>query len=488
MGDVEKAAAASQKSPAVSTTDDNLVDWDGPNDPTNPVNWPFRRRWLVTISVAAFSFISPTSTSMTAPALSSIGEDLNITSSFLLNLTLSSFILAYAFGPFAVAPLSEVYGRVKVLQVSNILYLFFNLGCGFAQNSAQLIVCRFFAGLGGSAPLVIGAGVLADCWRPEERGTAISLFTMVTLLGPTIGPIVGGFITQYSNWRWIFYSLTIADAVIQVFSFLVLRETYAPKLLGDKARALRAETGNDALYTKWEKGGRSMKIILRTALARPFIFLFTQPICQMLTLYVAYLYGLTYLMLTTFPSLWTGVYGESISIGGLNYLSLGIGYAIGTQGTARINDIIYRRLSAKSGTGAGQPEYRLPMLLVSAILVPIGLFWYGWSAEAQIQWIMPDIGAAIFGIGVRIGYQCCQVYVVDTYRTYAASAGAVLVFLRSLAGFGFPLFAPYMFDALGYGWGNSVLAFIAIFIGIPAPFILWKWGPTLRKRSRYQIL
>lgn len=425
---------------------------------------------------------------MTAPALSQIGRDLEITESFLLNLTLSSFILAYAFGPFLMGPLSEVFGRVKVLQIANIIYLFFNLGCAFAQNATQLIVCRFFAGLGGSAPLVVGSGLLADCWRVEERGTAISLYTMVTLLAPTVGPLVGGFITQYSTWRWTFYATTIADAVIQSFGFLVLVETYPPKILRDKARELRARTGNQALHTKWDKADRTFLSILRAALARPFIFLFTQSICQMLTAYVSFLYGLSYLMLTTFPGLWSGQYNESVSIGGLNYLSLAIGYGIGTQSTARINDIIYKRLTAQNGTGVGQPEYRLPLLMVSAILVPAGIFWYGWSAQYHLHWIMPNIGAAIFAIGVRIGYQCSQVYVVDTYKTYAASAGAVLVFVRSLAGFGFPLFAPYLYKKLGYGWGNSVLAFIAIFIGIPAPIILWRYGPQLRKMSRYPII
>jgi hypothetical protein len=74
---------------------------------------------------------------------------------------------------------------------------------------------------------------------------------------------------------------------------------------------------------------------------------------------------------------------------------------------------------------------------------------------------------------------------VDTYTRYAASALAAGAFLRSIAGFGFPLFAPYMYDALHYGWGNSVLAFIGIAIGIPAPVFLWKYGANLRARSTY---
>jgi hypothetical protein len=98
---------------------------------------------------------------------------------------------------------------------------------------------------------------------------------------------------------------------------------------------------------------------------------------------------------------------------------------------------------------------------------------------------MPNIGAVIFSSGILIGMQCIQTYIVDAYTRYAASAVAGVTVLRSLAGFGFPLFAPYMYKSLHYGWGNSLLAFVAIGIGWPAPFLLWKYGELLRKRSTF---
>jgi hypothetical protein len=74
---------------------------------------------------------------------------------------------------------------------------------------------------------------------------------------------------------------------------------------------------------------------------------------------------------------------------------------------------------------------------------------------------------------------------VDTYTRFAASAIAAGTVLRSLAGFGFPLFGEKLFDSLDYGWGNTVLALIAVVIGWPAPLLLWKFGPDLRKRSPF---
>lgn len=131
---------------------------------------------------------------MVAPALIKIGQDLGINSDIERSLTLSIFVLAYAIGPLFLGPLSEIYGRVIVLQLSNLFFLAFNIGCGFAQTQGQLIAFRFLSGLGGSAPLALGGGVLSDCWRAEERGKSISIYSLAPLLGPAVGPIAGGFI------------------------------------------------------------------------------------------------------------------------------------------------------------------------------------------------------------------------------------------------------------------------------------------------------
>lgn len=94
---------------------------------------------------------------MIAPALKAMAAELNIRDDVLSQLTLSIFILAYAVGPLFLGPLSEIYGRVIILQTANLFYLVFNIACGVAQNKTQMIVCRFFAGLGGSAPLAVRA-------------------------------------------------------------------------------------------------------------------------------------------------------------------------------------------------------------------------------------------------------------------------------------------------------------------------------------------
>ena len=148
---------------------------------------------------------------------------------------------------------------------------------------------------------------------------------------------------------------------------------------------------------------------MQRSLIRPFKLLGTQPIVQVLAIYMAYLYGLMYLVLSTFPVLWTDKYHEGLGVGGLNYVSIGVGFFLGAQICAPLNDRIYRRLM-KRNNGEGKPEFRIPMMNIGSVLVPTGLFIYGWTSQYHVHWIGPNIGAAIFAMGMIIGFQCIQTY------------------------------------------------------------------------------
>ncbi|KAL6409198.1 mitogen-activated protein kinase kinase kinase [Ilyonectria robusta] len=466
-----------------ATDDRDLVTWETPQDAANPKNWTTKEKMVVTIVMSTFTFISPVSSSMVAPALTKLGEDLGMQKKIEVEMALSIFILGYALGPLFFGPISEVFGRSRVLQFSNLFYLIWNLSCGLAQNKAEFFVFRFLAGIGGSAPLAIGAGVISDCWSPEERGKAVGIYSLGPMLGPVVGPVAAGFIAERTTWRWVFWSTSIAAGIIQVAGLLWLRETYAPIILWRKRERLVKETGNPKLHT----GRDSTKSLVSTigdALVRPARMLATQPIVQVIALYMAYLFGVTYLITVTFPVVWTDVYGESLGISGLNFISLAVGSIFGAMVSIHFVDRIYRRLKEENG-GVRRPEFRVPSMFLGSVLVPIGLFWYGWSVQGHVHWIMPNIGISIFVAGTLVCLQGMQGYVIDSYSRFAASGLAAAVVLRSLAGFAFPLFAPYLYQRLDYGWGTSVLAFISIAIGIPAPFLFYLFGARLRAMSKF---
>ncbi|PWN29749.1 MFS general substrate transporter [Jaminaea rosea] len=132
----------------------------------------------------------------------------------------------------------------------------------------------------------------------------------------------------------------------------------------------------------------------------------------------------------------------------------------------------------------GQPEYRLPLCLLGMLVLPVGLFIFGWAAQAQTHWTIPLIGSLLVGAGTILCFQSILVYLVDAFIPYSASATACAVLVRSVLAAVFPLFAQKLYRALGFGWGSSLLAFIAL-AGLPAPLVLFRYGEGLRERYRF---
>lgn len=164
--------------------------------------------------------------------------------------------------------------------------------------------------------------------------------------------------------------------------------------------------------------------------------------------------GCMYVLLTVFAEVFGQIYNERSGVASLNYISLAIGFTAGGQVGGRVVDYSYCKLSARQPDGKGQPEFKLPLLMVLSFVLPAGLLIYGWTAEYKTHWIGPNIGAVLFSAGCMGTFLACQSYLVDVLPLYAASVLAAAVLVRSLGGFGLPLFAPTMYEHLGQGWGQ----------------------------------
>ena len=214
--------------------------------------------------------------------------------------------------------------------------------------------------------------------------------------------------------------------------------------------------------------------------------MFLSPICALMSVYLALVYGIMYLLFTTFTFVFEEHYGFSQSIVGLVYIGLGIGMLLGLVILGAMSDRIMKMLANKHSNGVLKPEYRLPMLMYSGPFIPAGLFLYGWAAQNNVQWAVPLLGTLFIGIGLIGAFMCINTYLVDAYTRYAASAMAANTILRSILGAVFPLFGLQMYDALGLGWGNSLLAFIALAL-CPIPFGFYYFGEKVRTHPRFQV-
>jgi multidrug resistance protein len=470
---------------ADSTTheqDPNVVDWDSKDDPERAINWTPRKKWANMAIIGSVTFLTPLASSMVAPGVPLILRDFHSTDATVGSLIVSIYILGYALGPLFIAPMSEVFGRLPVYHANNILFIVWTVGCALAPNVGSLLAFRVLAGIAGSCPITIGGGSIADLFAQQERGAAMAIFALGPLMGPVVGPVAGGYLSEAKGWRWVFWVITIAAGAACISSITFMRETYEPVLLQKRVNKLKKETGNQQLRSKLDSGLTVREYFTR-ALIRPTKMLIFSPIVLLLSIYMAVVYGYLYLLFTTLTLVFERDYHFSQGNVGLVFLGIGVGSLLGLFIFGLASDRIVKRMSAK---GEMKPEYRLPPLIPGSLIIPIGLFWYGWSCKAHLHWIMPIIGTMFVGLGLLATFMPIQTYLVDAFTIHAASAIAANTVLRSLVGAFLPLAGPAMYAKLGLGWGNSLLAFIALALA-PISWIFFKYGERIRKSPRFQV-
>ncbi|KAK9413641.1 putative Bicyclomycin resistance protein [Seiridium unicorne] len=496
--DVEKQAGAEgvivASAEDTDNDDPNIVRWDD-DDPEHPFNWP-RWRTLTNLFLISFmTFLTPLASSIFAPGVPQLMEEFQSDSLELAAFVVSVYILGFAFGPLIIAPMSEIYGRVIMYHVCNVCFIAFLVACGLAPSLNSLIVFRFFSGVFGACPVTNGGGSIADMVPQERRAAAMAGYTIGPLLGPIIGPIAGGFLAEAMGWRWDFWLLAIVAGALSLVMLVTMKETYHPLLLQRKTERLRKETGNQLLRSQLDNG-LSPRDYFKRGIIRPMKMIVKSPIIIILSVFVAIAYGYLYLMFTSMTIVFEEYYGFSTSLVGLSFIGLGVGSLAGVGFFSTTSDRYMKKKAAEAdalaeSTGAAKegmkPEYRLPLFPYGALMLPVGLFLYGWTAEYRVHWIVPIIGTAIVGMGNLVIFMSLQLYLIDAFTAYAASAMAANTVVRSIAGGVLPLAGLRMYERLGVGWGNSLLGFIALLL-VPAAFAIIKYGEQIRKRFEIKNL
>ncbi|QKD62357.2 major facilitator superfamily domain-containing protein [Fusarium oxysporum Fo47] len=432
------------------------LDLSVPDDPDMPLNWPKSKRWINIMIVSILTLLTPFASSMIAPAIQPIMDEMHETNPNIGSFMVSIYLLGYAFGPLFLAPLSEIYGRLPVYRICMIVFLLTNIACALSINMPMLIIFRLLTGLAGACPLTIGPASVADCFSQEERGRAMAIWNMPVLLGPSLGPATG--------------------AVLVICAF-VQKETHAPTLQRKKLRKLQKERDTEDFPVATPHSQ-----LIKRSLARPLKMLFFSPIIFGLSFLTAIAYGTLYLLFTTVSETFKTKYGIVTNVG-LIYLGFGCGQIVGLILFGMVSDPILRRMARG---GELKPEYRLPLMIPCSAIIPIGLLVYGWTTEYGVFWFVPVIGTFMIGFGMITVFTSVSTYLVDAFPTYAASATAANTVLRSIGGALLPLAGPKMFDAIGQGWGNTLLAGVSLAM-ISMIVISYRYGERLRIGAKYQL-
>lgn len=489
LGDEEKDAGLSgrpsttQPPPNSTPKQERIVDdWDGPDDPDNAQNWPKSKKIYHTFVPATIAFVCTIASSIYTPGREDLMRDFEVSSEVSL-LPYVLYVLGLAFGPMLSAPCSEAFGRRMVYLTGIPLFALFTLGSGFANNITALCILRFLSGIFGSPGLAIGSATLSDMWKPAERATPMSIYVTTPFLGPAIGPLVGGFTAEAKGWRWTMWVL-LFFTVVCLTPALFMKETYKSAILRKRAkkRGLQYPTSGRTPM-------QAAKFFLRSTITRPVRMCAVEPVVLFFTLYIGINFGMLYGFFAAFPYVFQTVYGFGLGQIGLSFLGIGVGCIVGCVLIILFFRLVYKPKvvqSYKAGRGGKvPPETRLWIAMIGSVMLPVSLFWFGWTADNDVHWMAPVAAEGVFACGNLMIFMAAVLYLMDFYGPlYGASAMGANNLARYTLGAAFPLFIVQMYGGLGIGWATSLLGFVSLAC-LPIPWTFYWFGPRLRSCSKY---
>lgn len=447
----------------------------------NPQNLSSLRRWIAVLIISSASLCVTCASSIAAFTEQGAAETFHVSHEVTI-LGISLFVTGLGTGPLLVGPLSEVYGRNIVYQISYAFFFIFTFPVVFAPNIAVFLVFRLITGFCGSAFLSVAGGSVSDMFPNSSIASPMAVYTISPFIGPVAGPLIAGFINQNLYWEWT-YRVQLCWIFVE-FLMLVLfvPETYVPVILKKKARRLRESTGDPKFYAPLDRREGTLVSAILFSCYTPFQLLLFDRMALLLDSWNALVLGILYLAFQAFPIIFEDVHGFNTQTTGLTFIGIGLGMlsAISTQ---PLWNRLYARETDKHN-GDPPPEMRLIMGQVGGILVPVGLFWLAFTTYPQVHWIAPIIASVPFGAGIYFVFTSTFTYLVTAYRPIAASAMASNSALRSAFAAAFPLFAGAMYNKLGTVGATALLAGLATIMA-PLPFIFYRIGARLRKNSRF---
>lgn len=215
-----------------------------------------------------------------------------------------------------------------------------------------------------------------------------------------------------------------------------------------------------------------------------YVYLLFSRACTSLTSHRQFIYGCIYLLFEAYPIVFTEGHGFNAGISGLMFLPIFLGGCFGVLGYLLWWNPKYVRIAADFAPAPVPPEYRLEQAIWAAPIFAASFFWFGWTSYPSVNYWAPLMSGGPLGFSIVWIFLSLFNYIIDAYLFVAASALAANTVIRSLFGASFPLFATQMFDRLNPQWASTLLGLLAVVMA-PIPFVLTRYGPTLRHKSKY---
>lgn len=467
----------------------------------SPFTWSDTRKTYTTWLTCAVTVLTAMTAGSYAAAAEQLMKEWGI-SQVAFNVGITMFTTGFATAPMVLAPFSELNGRYPVFVTTGILFLTCQLCCGLTRSYGGMLAARFFVGVGGSTFSSMVGGVFSDIYHTEDRNKPMALFSGAALIGTGLGPLFAGFVAQNVSWRWVFYVQAIVDALVILLVAATFRETRGSVLLSRRAKTLngwyaaREEAGytgfdmhvegkveKESQRIRWkvkaDEDRETLAKMIGISVYRPFHLLSTEPVVFFFSLWVAFSWAVLYLTFSSIPLVFTTNHGFTVQQNGAVFAAMCVGAALATM-----LSIYQEKIARHYGKLSSTPEGRLYFSCIESALMPIGLFWFGWTSFPSVDWILPTLAIGCATVGIYSIYLAVFNYLADTYHRYASSALAAQSFCRNMLGGIFPLLTDQMFNAMTYQGASSFLGGTGALLTL-VPWVLIFFGPRIRKRSKF---
>ncbi|KAK5171338.1 uncharacterized protein LTR77_004482 [Saxophila tyrrhenica] len=496
--DIEQGAESEDKRPGIALS--RTISSGPPYTIFGP-----RAKMFIIISVSVSSLISPFGATTFYPALNVLARELDVTPT-LVNLALTTYMIAQAIAPAIIAGMSDASGRRTSFIICFVIYIVANIGLALQTNYAALLILRMVQAAGCSAAIALANAVVADIATSAERGRYMGYATAGLLVGPAFGPTIGGVLSQFLGWRSIFWFLVIFTTVLLVVFTLFFPET-CRNVVGNGSIPAKGLNQSILGYIQQRRHARSNESIhddqsiVSTQRKRKFTFpnplttlkiLGEKESCIVL-LYNGFFFTGMMICVASVPDLFQRVYHLNELEIGLCYISLGVGSLVSALTMGHVVDWNFRRYASRLGfeikKGKQQDLENFPIevvrfqvVLPGHVLGTMGILVYGWTLKFETHIAGPEVALFFIGFGVSTAFNLTNTLLIDLHRDKPATATAAVNFVRCLlSAAGAAAIIP-MCDAMNPGWAFTLLALIYT-VYIVLVFWIMKSGQRWRQEA-----
>lgn len=426
-----------------------------------------RQKALIVTIVSVAATFSGFSSNIYFPAIPTIAIDLSV-SPELINLTVTSYLIFQGLSPSIWGAVADVHGRRVTYIITFIVYIGACIGLAETKHYYQLVILRCLQSTGSASTIAIGAGVVGDITRREERGGYMGIYQAGLLSPVAVGPIIGGVFSQTLGWKAIFWFLTIFGGCFLLFLFVILPETLR-SLVGNGSVPAKGLANSPLAYfqrrrlNRGDTSSASETPVVpsqRPSQKLPVNFLGPlQIIFGFEVTYIILLLGIGYtawqVVITVMSTLFKKTYGLTDLQIGLTFISNGVGCIVGTLTTGRFLDWDYRRIKENY---TGPPEdFPLEYARLRTVWLWSGLecattLIFGWTLNYHVHISVPIICTFFVGLSATSVISATTTYMVDVFPKQGASATAALNLVRCLMAAGGTAAALPIVNAIGVGW------------------------------------